>query len=661
MSTTGDGSELAGMAEDSRKLVAVVYADMVGYSRLIGLDDAGTLARIRSLRASLLDPLIARHGGNLVQTAGDSFLVLFDSILEAVRCAVALQQRLPRHPANDGHKAPIRFRVGIEMGDVIADAGDYHGEGIIVAVRLEGACPPGAICISRAVHEYVQGRIPAKGVPVGALELKNITRKVEAVVLEVDPAQSHQAVEAPGFGKLATTAGVLAAEGQKLERERAMQRATLRADDFRQDTASLHGLPTGYDAAHPGSTGRSYPSTEGLGPLSVLVLPLRSVDGSDAHERLAWSVTADIVTDLTKYLRDLALGEARVAFNDSRLAPGETGLRHCEADYVLRGSVQGSRRTRVNLQLMNAASGVCIWAARCELDGQRDQIAGLVHGISNVVVMDVGRRIMGRPTAGLTSHAMLMRGQAWLLRPSSASIRHKALACFEGAIAMDPGSVGAKLGIATVLASDLSNGWSQTIEQDEARIESLLTEVFDTDTDSALGHGINGILRRLQGRLEESRVELEMAMELAPHHAMAASQLGMTLVYCGRPDAALRYFERGVRLARHAPQVPLLLNNLGTGRVLVGDADTAIDLLREAAVGIPQHSAPPLVLAAALGLKSESAAAGAAMRRAVELCPAFGTLSGLRNWVRRQARSDFMPIYQHTIERGLQQAGMTEE
>lgn len=575
-----------------RKLVAVVHADMVGYSRLIGLDDAGTIARIRSLRASLLDPLIARHGGNVIQTAGDSLLVLFDSILEAVRCAVVLQQRLPGHPVNDGHGVPIRFRIGIEMGDVIADSGDYHGEGIIVAVRLEAACPPGAICVSRAVHEYVQGRIPAKVIPLGALELKNVTRKVEAVVLKVDPL--HELVDLHTF----------------------------RAPD----TALFHGLSPGDEAPRaPSSIGRCHSSIASLVQLSVLVLPLRSLDSSDAHERLAASVTEDIVTDLSRYLKSLVLGEVQVLFHDDRLTHEWTWPRDYKADYVLRGSVQGRRRASVNLQLMNAASGVCIWAERSELYGPRDQIAPLVHGMSNALVRDVGRRIEALATSDLTLHDLLMRGRAWLLGPTSVSTTRQALVCFERAIAMEPDSVGARLGIATVLVRNLTHGWSQAIEQDEARAEALLLDIFQADTDLALTHGVNGTLRRLQGRLNESGVELEMAMDLAPHYAMASSQLGMTLVFSGQPDAALPLLERSVRVAPHDTQTPLLLNNLGMCRLVLGDVDTAIDRLREASAGNPQHPGPPLLLAAALGLKSARIEANAVLRRAVGLCPAFGT------------------------------------
>ena len=157
MSVIGS-SDLIGRAPGGRKLMAVVYADMVGYSRLIGLDDLGTLERLRILRGTLIDPVIGEHGGSLVQTGGDFLLIAFDSIDGAVRCAVDMQQRMPEYDDQPADRA-IRFRVGINIGDVIADGTDLHGEGVNVAARLQAECPPGGICVSRAVRDHVHGRL----------------------------------------------------------------------------------------------------------------------------------------------------------------------------------------------------------------------------------------------------------------------------------------------------------------------------------------------------------------------------------------------------------------------------------------------------------------------------------------------------------------------
>ena len=159
MNATEISSDLAGKAAGGRKLIAVVYADMVGYSRLIGLDDAGTLCRLRTLRRALIDPAIREHGGRVVQTGGDSLLVAFDSIDGAVRCAVKVQQQVPVYDGDQPPDRRIRFRIGINIGDVIADGTDLHGDGVNIAARLEAECPVGGICVSRTVRDHVHGRL----------------------------------------------------------------------------------------------------------------------------------------------------------------------------------------------------------------------------------------------------------------------------------------------------------------------------------------------------------------------------------------------------------------------------------------------------------------------------------------------------------------------
>jgi adenylate cyclase len=166
-----------------RKLIAVVYADMVGYSRLISLDDAETIERLRMLRAGLIDPAIEQHGGRIVQTGGDSLLIVFDSIEGAVRCAVTVQQQVPASDSAQSTDRAILFRVGIDIGDAIADGTDLHGNAVNVAARLQTECPPGGICVSRAVRDHVHGRLDLVFEELGALKLKNIARPVEAFVL----------------------------------------------------------------------------------------------------------------------------------------------------------------------------------------------------------------------------------------------------------------------------------------------------------------------------------------------------------------------------------------------------------------------------------------------------------------------------------------------
>src|SRR6516164_6320121 len=159
---------------------------MVGYSRLIGLDDAGTLSRLRTLRSELIDPAIHEYGGRAVQTGGDSLLVAFDSIDGAVRCAVHVQQQMPVYDDDQPPDRRIRFLVGINIGDVIPEGTNLHGDGVNIAARLEAASPVGGICVSRSVRDHVHGRLDLAFEPIGQLALKNIARPVEAFVLRLE-------------------------------------------------------------------------------------------------------------------------------------------------------------------------------------------------------------------------------------------------------------------------------------------------------------------------------------------------------------------------------------------------------------------------------------------------------------------------------------------
>jgi class 3 adenylate cyclase len=179
---------LAWRSRPTGRLMAALYADLVGYSRLFHRDDTGTVARLRSMHR-LIRPAIRWHGGRVVQTAGDSMLVTFDSVSGAVRCAVAMQYELARQ--NDGwpDDNTLRLRVGVDLGDVIRDGRDFHGSGIIIAVRLQEMCPPGGVCISRAAHERGGDRLGLSFESLGPLMLKNVPQPVEAFVLRPLPAR----------------------------------------------------------------------------------------------------------------------------------------------------------------------------------------------------------------------------------------------------------------------------------------------------------------------------------------------------------------------------------------------------------------------------------------------------------------------------------------
>jgi adenylate cyclase len=193
-----NASDLIGRSPGGRKLIAVVYSDMVGYSRLIGLDDLGTLERLRTLRSALIDPAIEEYGGRVVQTGGDSILIVFDSIDGAVQCAVKVQRQVPEYDGDQPPDRAIRFRVAINVGDVIAEGTDFHGNAVNVVARLQSECPAGGVCVTRAVRDHVHDRLDLAFESLGTLNLKNITRPVEAFVVRLDTATRRLALKVTG-------------------------------------------------------------------------------------------------------------------------------------------------------------------------------------------------------------------------------------------------------------------------------------------------------------------------------------------------------------------------------------------------------------------------------------------------------------------------------
>src|SRR5829696_663128 len=183
-----------------RRLTAILAADVAGYSRLMGLDEAGTLARLKALRRELIDSEIAEHKGRIVKTTGDGILVDFPSVVEAVACAVAVQRRMTHGSADTAQDQRIEFRIGINLGDVIVEDGDIHGDGVNVAARLEALAEPGGICVSAIVHDQVQGRLDCGYDDLGDQGLKNIARPVRVFRVEIGPrAAGPLAGETPAF------------------------------------------------------------------------------------------------------------------------------------------------------------------------------------------------------------------------------------------------------------------------------------------------------------------------------------------------------------------------------------------------------------------------------------------------------------------------------
>ena len=510
VSATGTSSDFAGEVTGGRKLIAVVYADMVGYSRLIGLDDAGTLRRLRTLRGALIDPAIRDHGGRVVQTGGDSLLIAFDSIDGAIRCAVKVQKQIPVHDGDQPPDRRIRFRMGVNIGDVIPDGTDLHGDGVNVAARLEAASPVGGICVSRSVRDHVHGRLDLAFEPIGELELKNISRPVEAFVLRLDPTAETGEVSEP----------------------------TLTPPD-----AGLSNAPrlSAFPLKLPDKP-------------SIAVLPFQNMSGDPEQEYFADGITEDITTALSRLRWFFVIARNssstyKSKIVDVRLIAQELGVR-----YVLEGSVRkGGDRLRITAQLIDAATGNHIWAQR--YDRQVADIFALQDEITSNVVATIEPQLYAAEDIR-AKHKRPESLNAWdcVARALSLTIKvteHDNAAAqdlLKKAIAIDPSYAQAYSLLAFSQSLAYSWGWQPS--------EGVLAQAWDfaqravrLDVDDPWAHLALGHLHRQRRELQDAVAEFQTAVALNPNFAFAHTHLGLALCFLGRSDEALAELDTAERLS----------------------------------------------------------------------------------------------------------------
>ena len=389
---------------ETRKLAAILCSDVVGYSRLAGADEDRILARLRALRSDLIDPTIAVHHGRVVKRTGDGSVVEFRSVVDAVRCAIEVQNAMVERNAGVPEDRRIVFRIGIHLGDVVEEAdGDLMGDGVNIAARLEGIAQPGAICLSEDAYRQVSGRLDMEVTDLGPTHLKNIERSIRVYSLQVGvPAQAKPVTEPkapektpkpkPRSALLPLIAGIVA-----LIVIAGVAWFFLAGNR----TAPIATTPPPAEAAH----------------LSLVVLPFTNLSGDPAQDYFADGVTDNLTTDLAR-IRDSFVIARNTAFAfkgkavDAREIGKELGVR-----YVLEGSVQRDQgRVRVNAQLIDAQSGAHLWADRFEEDVadlfklQDEVVDRLANSLGNELVRAEARG--DRRIANLDAFDLTMRGRA---------------------------------------------------------------------------------------------------------------------------------------------------------------------------------------------------------------------------------------------------------
>jgi TolB-like protein/class 3 adenylate cyclase len=560
-------SASAARPPDRRKLVAIVYADMVGYSRLIGLDDQGTLDRLRALRRELIDPAIEEHGGRIVQTGGDSLLIVFDSIDGAVRCAVEVQRHVPVHDGDQPSDRAIRFRIGINIGDAIADGTDLHGDAVNVAARLQAECPPGGICVSRSVCDHVHGRLDLVFDELGPLNLKNISRPVEALVL--------------------------------------------RQRDFaeRRPARDHEGLPL--------------PDKP-----SIAVLPFANLSGDPEQEYFVDGVVEDIITGLSriKWLFVIARNSSfayKGKSPDIRQVGRELGVR-----YVLEGSLRKlGPRVRITAQLIDASSAAHVWAER--YDRAIDDIFELQDEITANVVgaiepslrqAEIKRAKRKRPDS-LDAYDLYLRAMplAATAMPEDAD---KALQLLERAVALDPEYAVAHALIAWCHEQRYLRGGLHAETRAAASLHARAAIAAGIDDAPALA--MAGFTIGVVEHDYETAIDaIDRSLALSPSSALALGFSSILRAWTGDDATSIRHAQTGIRLSPYDPLIYLPYVGLTYAYYFTGRFDEALTAAGRASQANPRFSVPCIFQTAALASLGRLTEAAASARRLLELEPSF--------------------------------------
>jgi adenylate cyclase len=559
----------------------------------------------------------------------------------------------------------ITFRIGVNLGDVIAEDGDIYGDGVNVAARLEALAEAGGICISGTVWDQIRDKLPYSFEDMGEQSVKNIARPVRVYAMNAAAVASVPFSAAPvpiptagaskGAKHLLVAASIIAVIGIGI----GVWRFWPQHD---APSLAMYSAPA-TPASATAETGVAGSKTAAAPRLSIVVLPFANLSTDPDQDYFVDAITDDLTTDLSQITDSFVIAR-NTAFTykgkavDAKQVAGELGVR-----YVLEGSVRRmGDQVQVNVQLIDGETGAHVWADRFETDRRnlaeaQSHITGRLAQTLHVQLMqDAARRIEQERSLNPDARDLVMRGWAWWYRPYSVANRQEAQRAFERALEIDPRSVDARIGAALVLAADLVDGLSTSVQQDQERAEKLLREALEWDANRSMAHATMGLLRRAEDRMAEARAELETAIALNRNNAWAISQLGITLMLGGQPEPCIPNAEKAIRLN---PRSGLAYMVLGKCHVLLDHVDEAMPLLRKAATIIPGVWSVHLKLAGVLGLKGEVDEARAEAAEMVRLKPDMNSVAKVRAFI--HYRNPQFQVLHDNIIQGLRNIEFPEE
>jgi TolB-like protein len=587
---------------ETRKLAAILVSDVVGYSRLTGADEDRILARLRTLRSDLIDPIISVHHGRIVKRTGDGSIIEFRSVVDAVRCAIEIQTGLIERNAGLPPEKRIEFRVGIHVGDVVEESdGDLMGDGVNIASRLEGIAKPGAICLSEQAYWQVKGRLDLAVIDLGPTQLKNIAEPIRAYSLD------------PGA---------------------------------------------------PAHTPAPAPEKSAPPRLSIVVLPFANIGGDPAHEPFVDGVTESLTTDLSRIRSAIVIARNTAFTYKGKPLDVKTIGRELNVRYLLEGSVQrGANRMRVNVQLIDAVTGNHLWAERfdkplADLFDMQDEIVARLAGTLNAqLVAAEARRSEQAPNPD--SMDLYFQGLAWYNKGRTPDNLAQARGFFDRALIADPDNVDALSGSAAANADAGGLFFVTDPAAAFAAAEAKLTKALSSVPDHALGHMYLGLVYMYTKRAAQGIAECEHALALDRNLASGHSIIGFGKVCIGRAEETEAHIGEALRLSPRDTSAHIWMGVAGLAKLHIGSYEQAVAGCRRAIEANRNYPQAYFWLAAALAQLGRLDEARSAVKAGLALNPTFAISRARAAYA---ARSD-NPTYLAGLEPifdGMCKAGVPE-
>jgi TolB-like protein/class 3 adenylate cyclase len=591
---------------ETRKIAAILVADVVGYSRLAGADEDRTLSRLRGLRSDLIDPAIAAHHGRIVKRTGDGSLIEFRSVVDALGCAIEVQNGMVERNAGLPPERCIEFRVGVHLGDVVEEAdGDLMGDGVNIAARLESIAKPGAICLSEDAYRQVKGRLDLAVIDLGLTQLKNIVEPIRVYSLQVG--------------------------------------------------APAHAKPAPSQAPE-----KSIPPR-----LSMVVLPFANMGGDPEQGHFVDGVTESLTTDLSRVRGSFVIGRNTAFTYKGKAVDLKQIGRELNVRYVLEGSVQrGGNRMRVNVQLIDAEAGSHLWAERFDkpladlFDMQDEIVARLAGALNAQLITAEARRAEKVPNPD--SMDLYFQGLAWFNKGYTPDSVTQARSFFDRALTADPDNVDAL--VESARAETLAGVLIFVTDPVAAfaAAEAKLTKALSAVPEHARAHFYLGIVEIFTKRAAEGIAECEHALALDRNLAFAHAYIGLGKVFLGRAEETETHIAEALRLSPRDTVAHAWMIFAGVAKRHLGSYEQAIAWFRRSIEANRNFPMAQFELAAALAQLGRLDDARSAVKAGLALDPNFSISRGRARWTTESDDPRYLAQTERGLE-GLRKAGLPEE